>query len=161
MLIPPGWRGDTAFLVRDGRPVLSWGKEKQRMMRTERARRAMSGASGADGTGTRWHRAYCCGKRWKDCRLLHIYCSSVCLLRVPSQHLAPALFVFVHTSGRSVRGKRAEGQITSTLCLDFDKYLLATGSIPFHFTNKLEIHWLLYCFTEPSSFHLHVSGTGF
>lgn len=51
--VPPGWRGDiTAFLVREGRAVLSRGKETQRRRwrrRTQRARRAMS-------SGVQWSR---------------------------------------------------------------------------------------------------------
>lgn len=153
-LLPPGWRGETAFLVRDGRPELRWGKEKQRTRTTERARRAMSGGP-VEPTG-RGHGCTGCtaGTRTENTAGCSIYTGPLCAFLGALPALAPALFVFVHTSGRSVRGKRVEWQIMSTLCLGFDKYLLATSSIPFHFTNKLEIHWPLHyyrAFFIPSS----------
>lgn len=41
--LPPAWRGEISFLVRDGRSELSWSKEKQRRRRkTGRPGRAMT-----------------------------------------------------------------------------------------------------------------------
>lgn len=81
-----------------------------------------------------------------------IYTAPLCAFPGCPPSIWLQLCLFLSTHQEEVWGvKRAEGQITSTLCLDFAKYLPATGSIPFHFTNKLEIHRLLLCFTEPSS----------
>lgn len=40
--LPPDWRGDTAFLIREGRLQLRWSEEEQMRRRTGKARRAMS-----------------------------------------------------------------------------------------------------------------------
>lgn len=62
---------------------------------------------------------------------------------VLSLHWLKLSFFFFQTSGGGEGGKRVEWQIMISLCLAFEKYLLvrrALSSIPFHFTNKLEIH---------------------
>lgn len=93
---------------------------------------------------TQWHTLYCYEKSQKHCRQLNIYWLSMCWSGYPP--CIGSNSVFVQTSGRGERGKRVEWQIMNTLCLAFDKYLLGTSSIPFHFTNKLQIHWLLHYF---------------
>ena len=102
----------------------------------------MSEASGSYRTG---HSGTPCtaGKGTKNTVASSIYTGPLCAFLGTLLALAQTQFFFFQTSGGGEGGKRVEWQIMISLCLAFDKYLLvrrALSSIPFHFTNKLEIH---------------------
>lgn len=117
--LPPACRGVTAFLVRDGRLELKWSREKQRTRKTGRARRAMSESSGSYRTGHSGTPCTAARGTEKLCRQLYIYTGPLCASLGALPALAPALFVFVQTSGGGERGIRVEWQIMTSLCLAF------------------------------------------
>lgn len=89
--LPPDWRGETAFLVRDGWLEPKWSNERQRTRQTGRARRAMSGASGSYRTG---HSGTPCTamKRTKNTAGSSIYTGSLCAGLGTLPALAPICF---------------------------------------------------------------------
>lgn len=103
-LLPPDWRGETAFLVWDGRLEPKWSNEKQRTRQTGRARRAMSGASGSYRTG---HSGTPCTamKRTKNTVRSSIYTGSLCVGLGTLPAMAPTLFLSKHQDEvREVKG---------------------------------------------------------
>lgn len=120
--LPPAWRGEMAFLVRDGRPELSWSKEKQRRRKTGRPRRAMTVDPPRRDTGL--HLVLL----WKE---LHtrggwIYSGPLCASLVTQHALAPEI-CYCPTIGK--RWERWKGGAVNNepLCLAFQKYLLGTS----------------------------------
>lgn len=103
--VPP--RGETAFLVRDGRLQQKWSKEQQSTRNTLRARRAMSEARRSLRAGTQWHTLYSC-ERTKSTTGNSIYTGPLCAFLGALPALAAGLFVFVQTSGGGEEGKKRE-----------------------------------------------------